>query len=76
LLICDQDCFDNEHVAHIKPLKQSNMGCKWVRQATTANFLSTFVITFGEIFLKYYWNIPENVFKKVLNLKKIFILFY
>jgi hypothetical protein len=36
------------------------MGVNGITRAALACFLTAFVIAFGEIFLEYFWNIPEN----------------
>jgi len=38
------------------------MGANGITQITPTNFLTAFVTTFGDIFLKYSWNIFEKVF--------------
>jgi hypothetical protein len=42
------------------------MGANGITQATPTCFLITFVIVFGEIFLKYFWNILEKSSKNPL----------
>jgi hypothetical protein len=44
-----------------------------ITRAAPAYFLTTFVITFGEIFLKYHWNVFEKVFKKFFKKIKKFL---
>jgi hypothetical protein len=37
-----------------------------ITQDTFACFFTTFVTAFWEIFLEYYWNISEKIFKRIL----------
>jgi hypothetical protein len=46
------------------PLTKKPMGANKITRTTPACFLTTFVTTFEEIFLKYSWNILEKMFKK------------
>jgi hypothetical protein len=55
---------DNNIIDRSKPqIMKCMMGANGITQATLTCFLTAFVTSFGEIFLKYYWNIFENFFK-------------
>jgi hypothetical protein len=50
----------------MKKNSKATMGANKITRITPAHFFIAFVITPGEIFLKYFWNILEKVFKKNL----------
>jgi len=52
------------------------VGANMIAQATPTCFLTTFVITFWEIFLKYFWNNLEFFFTNILIFFLKIILIY
>jgi hypothetical protein len=54
--------------------KKTLVGANRITQATPANFLTTFVTTLWEIFLKYSRNTLEKLFEKKLFFKNHIIL--